>query len=293
MGVAPSGLGDGGGIVGPGAYAPGYSNSAPSGRVPDAPGIKIEPLPRILSPQNPPHPRRRGARGKLRVYSSRAFPPLRERPPPLRPPGGADRRLRRRRPRRDAARHRPQRLRQEHAAALPRRPAGAGRRDDRVSGRGRVRSTPPSAGVWPAWSTPDLAFYAELTVRENLEFFSRLRRTTPERGLAVLDRLGLPLDRMAGALSSGMRQRLRWAWALLHSPRLLLLDEPFQNFDAPARARRARAPRRAPGRRRPRRGRQPVPPRVRTCGRTPRPGPLRRWRCSPRSGGASSAPATP
>jgi heme exporter protein A len=81
--------------------------------------------------------------------------------------------------------------------------------------------------------TPDLAFYAELTVRENLEFFARLRRATPERGLAVLDRLGLPLDRMAGALSSGMRQRLRWAWAMLHAPRLLLLDEPFQNFDVP------------------------------------------------------------
>ncbi|HEV2856244.1 MAG TPA: ABC transporter ATP-binding protein [Thermoanaerobaculia bacterium] len=79
--------------------------------------------------------------------------------------------------------------------------------------------------------TPDLAFYSELTVAENLAFFARLRRVGPERGLAVLDRLGLPLDRMAGALSSGMRQRLRWAWALLHSPRLLLLDEPFQNFD--------------------------------------------------------------
>jgi ABC-type multidrug transport system ATPase subunit len=80
---------------------------------------------------------------------------------------------------------------------------------------------------------PDLAFYAELSVAENLEFFARLRRVGPERGLAVLDRLGLPLDRLAGALSSGMRQRLRWAWALLHAPRLLLLDEPFQNFDAP------------------------------------------------------------
>lgn len=80
---------------------------------------------------------------------------------------------------------------------------------------------------------PDLAFYSELTVRENLEFFARLRRVSPDRGLAVLDRMVLPLERYAGALSSGMRQRLRWAFALLHQPRLLLLDEPFQNFDAP------------------------------------------------------------
>jgi heme exporter protein A len=80
---------------------------------------------------------------------------------------------------------------------------------------------------------PDLAFYAELTVQENLVFFAKLRRVSPERGLGVLARLDLPLDRMAGNLSSGMRQRLRWGFALLHSPRLLLLDEPFQNFDAP------------------------------------------------------------
>jgi heme exporter protein A len=80
---------------------------------------------------------------------------------------------------------------------------------------------------------PDLAFYSELTVRENLEFFAKLRRVSPERGLGVLARLDLPLDRGAGNLSSGMRQRLRWGFALLHSPRLLLLDEPFQNFDAP------------------------------------------------------------
>ncbi len=79
---------------------------------------------------------------------------------------------------------------------------------------------------------PDLAFYADLTVQENLDFFSRLRRVAPARGRELLARLGLPPDRMAGALSSGMRQRLRWAWALLHRPRLLLLDEPFQNLDA-------------------------------------------------------------
>ncbi|HXU84100.1 MAG TPA: ATP-binding cassette domain-containing protein, partial [Polyangia bacterium] len=59
------------------------------------------------------------------------------------------------------------------------------------------------------------------------------RRVSPAGGLGVLARLDLPLDRMAGNLSSGMRQRLRWGFALLHSPRLLLLDEPFQNFDAP------------------------------------------------------------
>jgi ABC-type multidrug transport system ATPase subunit len=54
----------------------------------------------------------------------------------------------------------------------------------------------------------------------------------PERAAELLARVGLPPDRLAGALSSGMRQRLRWVWALLHRPRLLLLDEPFQNLDA-------------------------------------------------------------
>lgn len=80
--------------------------------------------------------------------------------------------------------------------------------------------------------SPDLAFYGELTVEENLAFFARLRRAELARGLEVLERLGLPTDRRAANLSSGMRQRLRWGWALMHRPRLLLLDEPFQNLDA-------------------------------------------------------------
>ncbi len=83
--------------------------------------------------------------------------------------------------------------------------------------------------------SPDLELYPELTTLENLEFFARLRDVDPQRGAELLDRLGLPHDRDAGALSSGMRQRLRWAWAILHRPRVLLLDEPLQNLDEPGR----------------------------------------------------------
>lgn len=78
---------------------------------------------------------------------------------------------------------------------------------------------------------PDLAFYEELTVLENLELFAKLRGRSAGDARAWADRVRLPPDRPSGALSSGMRQRLRWAWALLDEPRLLLLDEPFQNFD--------------------------------------------------------------
>jgi heme exporter protein A len=80
---------------------------------------------------------------------------------------------------------------------------------------------------------PDLAFYEELSARENLLFFARLRGIAAARAEELLARVGLPGERLSGALSSGMRQRLRWAWALLHRPRVLLLDEPFQNLDSP------------------------------------------------------------
>jgi heme exporter protein A len=78
---------------------------------------------------------------------------------------------------------------------------------------------------------PDLALYDELSVAENLELFARLRGCSAAAGLALARRFELPPGRPWRALSSGMRQRLRWAWALLHEPRLLLLDEPFQNLD--------------------------------------------------------------
>lgn len=83
--------------------------------------------------------------------------------------------------------------------------------------------------------SPDLRLYDELTTFENLAFFCQLRRRDPERGAYLLERLGLPRQRAAGALSSGMRQRLRWAFALLDEPAILLLDEPLQNLDAAGR----------------------------------------------------------
>jgi len=79
--------------------------------------------------------------------------------------------------------------------------------------------------------SPMIELYDELTTLENLDFFARLRGISPDRGHELLDAVGLPVDRPASALSSGMTQRLRWCWALLHSPRILLLDEPLQNLD--------------------------------------------------------------
>jgi ABC-type multidrug transport system ATPase subunit len=78
--------------------------------------------------------------------------------------------------------------------------------------------------------------YRELSAVENLELFGRLYRV-PERRERVgmlLERYGLwdARHERAGSFSRGMLQRLGLCRTLLHDPRLLLLDEPFNALDA-------------------------------------------------------------
>ena len=89
------------------------------------------------------------------------------------------------------------------------------------------------------YMTQKFGLFGDLTIAENLEFIARIygldRRA--QRVGDALDRLGLAsrANQLAGKLSGGWKQRLALAAAVLHEPKILLLDEPTAGVDPLAR----------------------------------------------------------
>ncbi len=88
-----------------------------------------------------------------------------------------------------------------------------------------------------AYMPQRFGLYTDLTVQENLDFYADLYGVTPaERGprlerLFHFSALEPFKNRLAGALSGGMKQKLALSCALIHLPKILLLDEPTFGVD--------------------------------------------------------------
>lgn len=84
------------------------------------------------------------------------------------------------------------------------------------------------------------SLYPELTVSENLNFFASLFGVSIKENYDIIapvfGQLAKFPDRPAGKLSGGMKQKLALSCALIHRPRLLLLDEPTTGVDAVSRS---------------------------------------------------------
>lgn len=84
------------------------------------------------------------------------------------------------------------------------------------------------------------SLYQDLTVSENLNFFASLFGVSVKENyemiVPVFGQLERFLDRKAGALSGGMKQKLALSCALIHRPEILLLDEPTTGVDAVSRS---------------------------------------------------------
>lgn len=100
-----------------------------------------------------------------------------------------------------------------------------------------VAADPEAAKNGLAYMPQRFGLYADLTVLENIEFYADLFQVPGPERAARLERLfhfsnlGPFRDRLAGRLSGGMKQKLALSCALIHQPRVLLLDEPTFGVD--------------------------------------------------------------
>lgn len=112
-----------------------------------------------------------------------------------------------------------------------------------VKGFDSVHESPELRRLIGLAAAEERSFYWRLTVEQNLMFFARLysipKREAHARIAALLDQLDLEKSRRQrfGELSTGNKQRMAIARALLNKPPILLLDEPTRSLDPLAAAR--------------------------------------------------------